>query len=216
MDFHGGSRSLQDRYDTRRIADRIDGLLVKDVLDERAAAFIGGQDLFFLATADAAGRPTCSYKGGDPGFVRVVDERTLAFPNYDGNGMYLSAGNVLVNPNVGLLFLDLANGNRLRVDGTASIQLDDPLWRRTRGGAVRRPGHRPGRLPELPPLPPPLRAGRAFGVRPPRGGDHAGPGLEAGGLGRRRPARRRPGRARAPGQSPRRRRRIVTPWAVYE
>jgi len=127
VDFHDGSRMLQDRYDTRRIADRIDGLLVKDVVDERAAAFISAQELFFLATADAEGRPTCSYKGGDPGFVRVVDERTIAFPNYDGNGMYLSAGNVLVNPNVGLLFLDLEKGNRLRLDGTASIQHDDSL-----------------------------------------------------------------------------------------
>ena len=52
----------------------------------------------FIATADAEGRPQSSYKGGDPGFVRVLDERTIAFPNYDGNGMYLTAGNMLVNP----------------------------------------------------------------------------------------------------------------------
>jgi predicted pyridoxine 5'-phosphate oxidase superfamily flavin-nucleotide-binding protein len=83
--------------------------------------------MFFLATADADGRPTCSYKGGDPGFVRVVDDHTIAFPDYDGNGMFLSLGNVLVNPEVGLLFIDLEKGNRTRFDGTASIAVDDPL-----------------------------------------------------------------------------------------
>ena len=91
--FHDGSRSLQDRFDTRAIADRIDELLVHDTIDEGDRAFIEARDMFFLATADAEGRPTCSYKGGEPGFVRVVDEHTLAFPNYDGNGMYLSTGN---------------------------------------------------------------------------------------------------------------------------
>ena len=83
--------------------------------------------MFFLATADADGRPTCSYKGGDPGFVRVVDERTIAFPNYDGNGMYLSMGNATVNPHVGLLFIDWADQQRLRLSGDASIHHDDPL-----------------------------------------------------------------------------------------
>jgi predicted pyridoxine 5'-phosphate oxidase superfamily flavin-nucleotide-binding protein len=83
--------------------------------------------MFFLATADGEGRPTCSYKGGEPGFVRVVDPHTVVFPSYDGNGMYLSAGNVLVNPEVGLLFLDFERGHRLRLDGTASIDFADPL-----------------------------------------------------------------------------------------
>ena len=83
--------------------------------------------MFFLATADAEGRPTCSYKGGEPGFVRVLDAHTLAFPNYDGNGMYLSTGNVLVNPAVGMLFIDFERGHRMRLEGTATIDLDDPL-----------------------------------------------------------------------------------------
>ena len=83
--------------------------------------------MFFLATADAEGRPTCSYKGGEPGFVRVLDTRTLAFPNYDGNGMYLSAGNILVHPDVGMLFIDFERGHRMRLDGTASIDPADPL-----------------------------------------------------------------------------------------
>ncbi len=125
--FHDGSRSLQDRFDTRALADRIDGLLVGDTIGEGERAFIEARDMFFLATADAEGRPTCSYKGGEPGFVRVLDPHTLAFPNYDGNGMYLSAGNVLVHPDVGMLFIDFEQGHRMRLEGIASIDLDDPL-----------------------------------------------------------------------------------------
>jgi predicted pyridoxine 5'-phosphate oxidase superfamily flavin-nucleotide-binding protein len=125
--FHDGSRELQDRFDTRALADRIDGLLVSDTISEGDRTFIEARDMFFLATADAEGRPTCSYKGGEPGFVHVLDEHTLAFPNYDGNGMYLSTGNVLRNPHVGMLFLDLEKGHRMRLEGEASIDLADPL-----------------------------------------------------------------------------------------
>jgi predicted pyridoxine 5'-phosphate oxidase superfamily flavin-nucleotide-binding protein len=83
--------------------------------------------MFFLATADENGQPQCSYKGGDPGFVRVVDEHTVAFPSYDGNGMYLSMGNVFHNPHVGLLFVDFERQRRLRLNGVASIAEHDPL-----------------------------------------------------------------------------------------
>jgi predicted pyridoxine 5'-phosphate oxidase superfamily flavin-nucleotide-binding protein len=122
--YHGGSRRLQDEFDTRRLADRLDERFVqRAVIDAADRAFIERMDMFFLATADAEGRPQCSYKGGDPGFVHVLDEHTLAFPNYDGNGMYLSMGNVLVNPHVGLLFVDFTaeRPSRLRVNGTARI-----------------------------------------------------------------------------------------------
>jgi hypothetical protein len=125
--YHDGSRRLQDRFDTRRLADRIDERLVGDTIDEDDRAFIEARDMFFLATADEEGRPQCSYKGGDPGFVRVLDERTIAFPVYDGNGMYLSAGNALVNPHVGLLFLDFEGRKRLRLNGIASVDDRDPL-----------------------------------------------------------------------------------------
>lgn len=127
MGYHDGSRSLQDRYDTRGLADRIDERLVRDRIDDDDRAFIEERDMFFLASADAEGRPTCSYKGGFPGFVRVLDHRTIAFPSYDGNGMFLSAGNVLVNPEVGLLFIDFEHGHRMRLDGAASIDPADPL-----------------------------------------------------------------------------------------
>ena len=125
--FHEGSRTLQDRFDTRRLADRIDDLLVHGTIDEGDRAFIEARDMFFLATADAGGHPTCSYKGGEPGFVRVLDEHTLAYPSWDGNGMYFSAGNILVHPDVGMLFIDFEKGHRLRLAGVASLALDDPL-----------------------------------------------------------------------------------------
>jgi uncharacterized protein len=125
--FHDGSRSLQDRFDTRRLADRIDGVLVHDTILPDDAAFITARDMFFLATADELGRPTVSYKGGAPGFVHVLNEETLAFPSYNGNGMYLSAGNVLRNGAVGMLFIDFEKGHRLRLNGEASIDLGDPL-----------------------------------------------------------------------------------------
>jgi predicted pyridoxine 5'-phosphate oxidase superfamily flavin-nucleotide-binding protein len=125
--YHEGSRQLQDRFDTRRLADRIEERIRRDRFDDDDRAFIEARDMFFLATADERGQPQCSYKGGDPGFVRVVDEHTLAFPIYDGNGMYLSLGNVLLNPQVGILFVDFASPKRLRVNGVASIDEHDPL-----------------------------------------------------------------------------------------
>jgi uncharacterized protein len=125
--YHEGNRRLQDAFDTRRLADRLEEVKVRDFIDEVDRAFIEGLDMFFLATADADGRPSCSYKGGDPGFVRVLDEHTLAFPDYDGNGMFLSLGNALVNPEVGLLFVSFERRRRLRLNGTASVDTDDPL-----------------------------------------------------------------------------------------
>ncbi|HEY2771039.1 MAG TPA: pyridoxamine 5'-phosphate oxidase family protein [Solirubrobacteraceae bacterium] len=128
--YHAGSRRLQDSFDTRRLADRLDErLLASPEISAEDRAFIERMDMFFLATADAHGRPQCSYKGGDPGFVRVLDPHTVAFPNYDGNGMYLSLGNVLENPRVGMLFIDFlaARPSRLRLNGVASVDEDDQL-----------------------------------------------------------------------------------------
>jgi uncharacterized protein len=125
--YHDESRDLQDRFDTRRLADRIEDRLVHDALTDDDRAFVESRDMFFLATVDADGQPQCSYKGGDPGFVRVVDERTLAFPSFDGNGMYLSLGNIAQTARVGLLFVDFERARRMRVNGVAEVTADDPL-----------------------------------------------------------------------------------------
>jgi uncharacterized protein len=125
--YHAGSRELQDRFGTRALADRLEAVNLRTAFTDADRAFIESKDMFFLATADEHGHPQCSYKGGDPGFVRVVGERQLAIPNYDGNGMYLSWGNVSVNPHVGLLFIDFTAQRRMRVNGTAAINPDDAL-----------------------------------------------------------------------------------------
>ncbi|MET1001574.1 MAG: pyridoxamine 5'-phosphate oxidase family protein [Acidimicrobiia bacterium] len=127
MTFNDDHRAWQDRFDSRRIADRIDELLVAETIDEHAKTFIESRDMFFLATCDAEGHPQCSYKGGEPGFVRVIDERTLAFPVFDGNGMFLSLGNISAQAHVGMLFIDFVRPNRLRVNGVATVALEDPL-----------------------------------------------------------------------------------------
>lgn len=125
--FHEGSRKYQDRFETRRLADRTVELIVRDRISNEDRVFIEEQNMFFLATVDPEGRPNCSYKGGSAGLVRVLDEQTVAFPLYDGNGMYLSAGNVLANANVSLLFMDFQRQARLRLNGEASILDGDPL-----------------------------------------------------------------------------------------
>jgi hypothetical protein len=125
--YHEGMRRLQERFDSRRLADRLDEKLGRGAFTPEDRAFIESRTLFFLATADAEGRPDCSFKGGDPGFVRVTAPDELAFPSYDGNGMFRSLGNVLVNPAVALLFIDFENPKRLRVNGRAELLLEDAL-----------------------------------------------------------------------------------------
>ncbi|MEO8363419.1 MAG: pyridoxamine 5'-phosphate oxidase family protein [Ilumatobacteraceae bacterium] len=120
-------RDLQDQFDTRRLADRIEEKKVHDALTVEEQEYIAARNMFFLATVDARGNVNCSYKGGEPGFVRAIDEHTIVFPNYDGNGMYLSTGNVLNGGEVGILFIDFENRNRMRFNGTASIDFNDPL-----------------------------------------------------------------------------------------
>ena len=120
-------RSLQDRFDSRPLADRLQLAIVEPELDERHTSFITTCDFFYLATVDASGSPTVSYKGGGVGVVSVIDSTTLAFPIYDGNGMFLSAGNMEDTGKVGLLFMDFETPQRVRVQGDASIHADDEL-----------------------------------------------------------------------------------------
>jgi predicted pyridoxine 5'-phosphate oxidase superfamily flavin-nucleotide-binding protein len=125
--YHQGMRQLQGKRETQPLADRLEQVTVRSAFTDDDRAFIQRSAMFFIATADAQGQPDCSYKGGLPGFVRVLDERTLAIPDYDGNGMYRTWGNALVNPQVGLLFLDFESPKRIRVNGRAQISQDDPL-----------------------------------------------------------------------------------------
>jgi predicted pyridoxine 5'-phosphate oxidase superfamily flavin-nucleotide-binding protein len=131
--YHDGMRQLQDRRETRALADRLETVTMRSAFTDEDRAFIQRCRMFFIATADAHGQPDCSYKGGLPGFVQVTDGQTLAIPDYDGNGQYRSWGNVLVNPRVGLLFIDFESPKRLRVNGTAVVSHDDPLLARLPG-----------------------------------------------------------------------------------
>jgi hypothetical protein len=135
--YHDGNRHLQDQFDSRRISDRLEEKLTRTAFTPDDKAFIESVIYFFLSTADDTGRPDCSFKGGPAGFVRVTGDAELAFPDYDGNGMFKSLGNVLVNANVGLLFIDLhERPRRLRVNGTASVSRDDPLLAETAGAQL--------------------------------------------------------------------------------
>ena len=125
--YHDGMRQLQDARETRRIADRLTDVTVHTAFTEEDRTFIERCSMFFIATADADGCPDWSYKGGLPGFVRVLDAQTLVIPDYDGNGMYRTWGNVRVNPHVGLLFIDFERPRRIRVNGIAEVKEDDPL-----------------------------------------------------------------------------------------
>jgi uncharacterized protein len=135
--YHDGNRLLQDQFDSRRISDRLEEKLTRTAFTADDKAFIESTIYFFLSTADAQGRPDCSFKGGRPGFVRVTGDCEIAFPDYDGNGMFKSLGNLLVNANVGLLFIDLhERPRRLRVNGSATVSSQDPLLAETAGAQL--------------------------------------------------------------------------------
>ncbi|MEM7273545.1 MAG: pyridoxamine 5'-phosphate oxidase family protein [Actinomycetota bacterium] len=120
-------RALQDHFDSRRLADRLETAIIADTIDDFHRGFIESRDFFFLSTVTADGEPTVSYKGGDVGVVRVVDDKTLAFPAYDGNGMFLSMGNIAATAKIGMLFIDFETPHRVRVQATASFEVDDEL-----------------------------------------------------------------------------------------
>lgn len=130
LQYSGASRNLQDRFDTRRLADHLAEVKVHQEFTDADREFIQALDMFFLASVDPQGQPTCSYKGGDPGFVTILDKATLAFPNYDGNGMYLSMGNVRQTGRVGILFVDFERQRRMRVDGVAELVFEHELMAR--------------------------------------------------------------------------------------
>lgn len=135
--YHAGNRELQDAFESRRIADRLEEKLARTSFTDDDKAFIESVIYFFVSTADAQGHPDCSFKGGPAGFVRVTGPNELAFPDYDGNGMFKSLGNLRVNAHVGLLFIDMhERPRRLRVNGTARVMRDDPLLAQTPGAQL--------------------------------------------------------------------------------
>lgn len=113
-------RALQAANDTTRLADLLQKMAREEFSpDDRS--FIEGASMVFLSTVDANGMPTVSYKGGAPNFVKITGQKELVIPMYDGNGMYLSLGNVSATSKVGLLFIDFDKPKRLRAQGTASV-----------------------------------------------------------------------------------------------
>jgi predicted pyridoxine 5'-phosphate oxidase superfamily flavin-nucleotide-binding protein len=127
--FHDGNRALQDEFGSRALADRLEERS-RTAFTADDKTFIDACIYFFLATADTNGHPDCSFKGGAPGFVQVTGPSELAFPDYDGNGMFKSLGNLAVNSHIGLLFIAMhGTPRRLRVNGQARISRDDPLLR---------------------------------------------------------------------------------------
>jgi predicted pyridoxine 5'-phosphate oxidase superfamily flavin-nucleotide-binding protein len=125
--YHDGHRGLQARFSSTALADRLEQKTHRTELTEADKQLIESASFFFIATADREGRPDCSYKGGAPGFVRVTAPNAIVFPDYDGNGMFRSLGNLSVNPAVGLLFIVPNDApKRLRVNGRAVVSFDDP------------------------------------------------------------------------------------------
>jgi predicted pyridoxine 5'-phosphate oxidase superfamily flavin-nucleotide-binding protein len=125
--YSDAARRFQDAFDTRRLADRFEQTIVRDAATDDDRAFIESRDFFFLATVDAEGWPQCSYKGGPPGLVRLLGPRELAFPSYDGNGMFLSMGNAATTGRIAMLFVDFEAPKRLRLQGRAAIDPEDTL-----------------------------------------------------------------------------------------
>lgn len=126
--YHDGNRELQSLFGSTALADRLVERLRRSEFTDDDKTFIGSLEYFFLATATPIGQPDCSFKGGPVGFVRVLQPDLLVWPDYDGNGMFKSLGNIAVNPSVGLLFIRMGETpKRLRANGRAVVSLDDPL-----------------------------------------------------------------------------------------
>lgn len=134
--YSEAQRGLQDEFDTRRLADIHEATIVAPGIDDDRRAFIESRDFFFLTTVGPDGFPTVSYKGGPTGVVHVEDEHTVVFPSYDGNGMFLSMGNIEATSKVGMLFIDFETPNRLRLHATAAVHTDDPAMERFPGAQL--------------------------------------------------------------------------------
>ncbi len=117
--------TMQEQFGSTALADRWTATIMADTLGAPHDDFVASRDFFFLATVDSGGMPTVSYKGGPVGLVTVLDPKTVIFPDYDGNGMFLSMGNVADTGQVGMLFIDLETPHRVRVQGRATVSAAD-------------------------------------------------------------------------------------------
>lgn len=125
--FSDEARDIQARFGCNKLADRMAKTVFRKEFTDKDRTFISNAMFFFLATVDANGQPQCSYKGGGKGFVRVTGVSELVFPFYEGNGMYMTAGNITAMGKVGLLFVDFEGQTRLRVNGVATIDDAHPM-----------------------------------------------------------------------------------------
>ncbi|MFC3475204.1 pyridoxamine 5'-phosphate oxidase family protein [Salinicoccus sesuvii] len=123
-----GERNLQSKYGTSRRAEAFYNNQMLDYLNTDMAQFISEQEMVFVATSDSNGNCDNTFRAGDAGFVRVLDERTLMYPEYRGNGVMASLGNISENPHIGLMFIDFFDHHiGLHVNGTAEILENDAL-----------------------------------------------------------------------------------------
>ena len=122
--FGAGARQFQDQFDSRRLADRVIGLTLHTELNDDDIALVSDQSAVWLSTVDAEGWPDVSYKGGNPGFVKVIGRDELHIPIFDGNGMFRSLGNINDTGRVALLFVDTSRPWRMRVHGHATVSTD--------------------------------------------------------------------------------------------
>lgn len=120
-------RQLQEEFKTTKLAELLDNGWIHEKISEDEKKFINTRDMFFLSTVDPDGMPTVSYKGGPEGFVKVLDDSTLVFPGFDGNGMFYSVGNIEGQGKIGMLFMDFETPHRVRVQGTARLVREHAL-----------------------------------------------------------------------------------------
>jgi uncharacterized protein len=125
-----GEHLLQQRYGTAERASQFYDNQVTDWLTPQMIEFIARMEMAFIATSDAAGDCDCSFRAGQPGFLRVLDERTIAYPEFRGNGVMSSMGNISENPHIGLMFIDFEKDRiGLHVNGSARIVEHDEFVR---------------------------------------------------------------------------------------
>ena len=113
-----GSRSTYSRMET--------GGSWQTIVTPELEAFLAELDMFYMGTANAEGQPYIQYRGGSPGFLRVLDESTLGFADFGGNRQYITLGNLSENPKAFLFLMDYARSRRIKLWGHARIVEDNP------------------------------------------------------------------------------------------